>query len=868
MPSTPPDFSADRVSNATKPSAEPFSPPATTDSIFAYMPLVLVFAFLALGATLDFAAAKLSWRFWFNVGAIGCLFWLLSFVKLFGNARLVAGSILLSLILTACGGLWRNCYWNVYSRTDLASRCTEKAMPCIVRGEIIDAPRRMRPKQGLTPIPDSERIVFTLKAKAIRDGLNWVPADGLVRVTSYSSYWQSTAGDVIELAGQLSRPADTEQSQFNYRDFLRTRRTLTVMTARNADAGRTISQRNWRRSLSSWIALISQEAQAGLENRFSDDRQANLAAAFLLGNRTQLPESVIESYQETGVMHILVVSGLHVGILAWLLQSVVRFFPVNRKMRYIIVSVMIVLYIALTGMQPPAVRAGIVCLFVMAAIVLNRQALSLNILALAGIVVWAINPMAFFQPGTQLSFLIVGSVLVLTKPIETLIDRILHTDKSKSDEFTLQRPSLFSKIIRQVAFLLISSVLILGIIAPLLATNFHVLSPFSILLNLLLSVPIFVALTSGIITMLFGMADSFFLFDWIANGSAVVCQFSLWIMDIVVQMAHSQRWTRFWVSGLSEWSLAAFYFLLGLWAFSRWGRNNSLKMASLLACWLAMIALIPVCKSFLRPEQMNVEFINVEHGLCTLIRLPDGINLLYDAGKMTNPQQGAQSVCEFLWRQNVTKIHGVILSHADADHYNMFPALADRFAVDTVYISPHMFVESDNDTLDRFKSFLDNSNIQTITVTRGDRLGNSKQYSIEFLHPGFRSVLDLISPENANSLVVALKYANRSVLLTGDLVGQGIADIMMEDSPGYDVLQAPHHGSYLSLTPEFIRWTGSKCAVFSESRAFPQKRGRLMFEHEGVPVIHTGLDGSARFAIFPSGKMTCKTGNQQRAIAL
>ena len=362
------------------------------------------------------------------------------------------------------------------------------------------------------------------------------------------------------------------------------------------------------------------------------------------------------------------------------------------------------------------------------------------------------------------------------------------------------------------------------------------------------------------------MADSFFLFDWIANGSAVVCQFSLWVMDSVVQMAHSQRWTRFWVSGLSEWSLAAFYFLLGLWAFSRWGRNNSLKMASLLACWLAMIALIPVCKSFLRPEQMNVEFINVEHGLCTLIRLPDGINLLYDAGKMTNPQQGAQSVCEFLWRQNVTKIHGVILSHADADHYNMLPALADRFAVDTVYISPHMFVESDNDTLDRFKSFLDNSNIQTITVTRGDRLGNSKQYSIEFLHPGFRSVLDLISPENANSLVVALKYANRSVLLTGDLVGQGIADIMMEDSPGYDVLQAPHHGSYLSLTPEFIRWTGSKCAVFSESRAFPQKRGRLMFEHEGVPVIHTGLDGSARFAIFPSGKMTCKTGNRQQSV--
>ena len=154
------------------------------------------------------------------------------------------------------------------------------------------------------------------------------------------------------------------------------------------------------------------------------------------------------------------------------------------------------------------------------------------------------------------------------------------------------------------------------------------------------------------------------------------------------------------------------------------------------------------------------------------------------------------------------------------------------------------------------KYYLKKANVKAHIVYRGDKLGDSKQYKIEFLHPGPGGVLDLLSPENANSLVVDLEYAGRRVLLTGDLVGNGVKEISMEESPGYDVVQAPHHGSHLSLTPEFIQWTKARYAVFSEARVYPQKQGKTMFEQAGVRVFHTGQDGSARFAIFPSGELT------------
>lgn len=828
--------------------------PAVLPSSFEYAPCLLALFFLLAGAVLDRFVVAWSWRGWLNIGLTASALWLAgAFLK--RSRREVIGSFLLFIILASVGGVWHNCFWNVCSRTDMYSRCKMKSCPCVARGVVVDSPHRTCSPQGFSPIPEYDKTVFTIQSGSVRSGQMWTPANGRIRVSVTGHLSDIEVGDEIELVGVCDLPNNDSAGRFNYRDFLHSRQVLSVMVIRSPDGVRRLNDQ-CSVSFQRWLGDCQRKAQEGLEKRFDNSREARLASAFLLGNRNDLPEGMVEQFQETGTIHLLIVSGLHVGILTATLQYIFCFLPFSDKVRYVLVSGLVLFYIALTGAQPPAIRAGVLCLTAASSFAFNQRSLSLNVLALSGIIVFLLNPSSVFQTGTQLSFLTVGAIIVLAPTSEKIANQILPDKPEKSIGVVGRRRRKARKTVRGFIAASALSVMLLGVIAPLIATRFHVLSLFSVLLNLVLSVPIIISILTGMLAMAFSSFDSFFLFDFIANVSAKICQSSLWIMDGIVQTVHSWRWSRFWVTGLNEPLLIAFYVILFVWTFSRYFRARSMIMTSALALWLAIISFIPVYNSVTRPKQMNVDFINVEHGLCTLIRLPDGKNLLYDAGKMTSPEYGVENVSNYLWKQGITKIHGVILSHSDADHYNMLPTLSERFAIDTVYVSEMMFDDADNENLEKFKRYLERANVTTHIVYRSDRLGDSKQYKIEFLHPGPRGVLDLISPENANSLVVDLEYAGRHVLLTGDLVGNGVSEITMEESPGYDVVQAPHHGSYLSLSPEFIRWLDADYAVFSESRVYPQKQGRDMFEQAGTRVIHTGQDGTAQFTIFPNGELT------------
>ena len=79
------------------------------------------------------------------------------------------------------------------------------------------------------------------------------------------------------------------------------------------------------------------------------------------------------------------------------------------------------------------------------------------------------------------------------------------------------------------------------------------------------------------------------------------------------------------------------------------------------------------------------------HGTCVVLETPDGQTLLYDAGSLGPPEFATESVAGYLWQRGIMRIDGIILSHADVDHYNAVPGLLERFRVGAVYVSPVMF---------------------------------------------------------------------------------------------------------------------------------------------------------------------------------
>ena len=152
-----------------------------------------------------------------------------------------------------------------------------------------------------------------------------------------------------------------------------------------------------------------------LFQRYLGERHSALADAILLGSRETLDPEITEDYVETGTIHLLVVAGLHLGILAGTVLLVLRRLPIPRRAALAGSALFTVLYALLVDAQPPVVRATILMLCFCGSLYFGRRRLGFNSLAAAGLVVLALNPADLFRIGAQLSFLCVAGLMALPR---------------------------------------------------------------------------------------------------------------------------------------------------------------------------------------------------------------------------------------------------------------------------------------------------------------------------------------------------------------------------------------------------------------------------------------------------------------------
>src|SRR5207344_1165443 len=112
---------------------------------------------------------------------------------------------------------------------------------------------------------------------------------------------------------------------------------------------------------------------------------------------------------------------------------------------------------------------------------------------------------------------------------------------------------------------------------------------------------------------------------------------------------------------------------------------------AVLSVWVLLGVAPPIGRACTVRHDMRVSFVAMGHGACVVLETPDGRTLLYDAGSLGSPEYATQSVAGYLWDRGILRIDGIILSHADIDHYNAVPGLLERFRVGAVYVSPMMF---------------------------------------------------------------------------------------------------------------------------------------------------------------------------------
>lgn len=158
------------------------------------------------------------------------------------------------------------------------------------------------------------------------------------------------------------------------------------------------------------------------ENGLEGDELA-VATALSLGNKSSLSDNVRQSYSISGGMHVLAVSGLHVGIVFLVINSLLGF--LKKKKHLLIKTVLVILliwfYALITGLSPSVTRASLMFSLFALGKVMKRNPGFLNILSTSALISLIINPFAITEIGFQLSYAAVGSIVFFYPRIYSLI---------------------------------------------------------------------------------------------------------------------------------------------------------------------------------------------------------------------------------------------------------------------------------------------------------------------------------------------------------------------------------------------------------------------------------------------------------------
>ena len=200
----------------------------------------------------------------------------------------------------------------------------------------------------------------------------------------------------------------------------------------------------------------------------------------------------------------------------------------------------------------------------------------------------------------------------------------------------------------------------------------------------------------------------------------------------------------------------------------------------------------------------------------------------------------SRTIGEFLWARGITHIDGVVLSHADVDHFNALPTLLERFSVGVVYVSPLMFRE-DHPSIRVLHEAILRAKVPLREVHAGDRLRVGQDCTAEVLHPPPGGVF---GSTNANSIVLLVSYRGRGILLPGDLDTPGLEEVLAEEPRHCEVLLAPHHGSRRSHPRGLIAWTTPQWIIISGAYERDFQEVAATYRALGHSFLHTAEQGA------------------------
>jgi ComEC/Rec2-related protein len=347
--------------------------------------------------------------------------------------------------------------------------------------------------------------VVTLKVRHIRCGRRaWQPADGWVMTSTRGilpeDFW---GGRLAEVAGVIAPPKTAAlPGAFDYREHLRHKLVYYQLRVLSPEDWHPLEPAASRPPLSDrFIAWAQQALAKGLP---AEDEELHLLWAMLLGWKPGLTNEISAPFMQTGTLHVFAISGLHIAMMAGVLLAVLRMLSVPRDFCGLVAIPMIWFYTGATGWQASAIRSAIMASVIILGWAMRRPSNLLNSLFAAAIIIFLWEPQQLFQASFQLSFFVVLSIALLIPILEAKVFPWMHPDPLvPHDYLPVWKRAWYFCARYPAGCLCVSASAWLGSL-PLIAVFFNMITPVSLLANLLIVPLSGLCLTCGMASLLTG----------------------------------------------------------------------------------------------------------------------------------------------------------------------------------------------------------------------------------------------------------------------------------------------------------------------------------------------------------------------------
>jgi competence protein ComEC len=722
-----------------------------------------------------------------------------------------------------------------------------------------------------------------------------VPARGGLRVSFSEGPGQAAApdvhaGDEVIVATQAKRPqVFRDEGAFDRRAYLAQQNIDLVATLRAPELmERTAASRTTAAAL---LARFRRRLRDEIDELFVKTPQVGgVLRAMLLGDRSFVERSESADFQKTGVFHVLVVAGLHVGALAVFLFWLGRWLRLTPFWTAFATLTLLFAYVAVVEQRPPVIRAALMTAIVVIGGLFFRRLDLLNSAGIAALILLVAKPLAICDSSFQLTFLAIGCIAGLAAPwlaktVQPYVAalrgwRDVTRDAShepRAAQFRIDLRAMTRWIsshvparlgnpagdalargiavsLRVWELLVITLALQVGML-PLMARDFHRVTLSAPLVNLA-AVPLTgIVVPLGFLTLGCGLISH-------ALGNLLAAPLAwatMLLVHIVQWFAQFPRWS-YRIPGPPTWLVVVFLsagvFLAATARIAYSGRVWTSRFATGVFILSALtIALFPFAPRW-SAGKLELTVLDVGQGDSLLVVSPRGRTVLIDGGgafggfpgreEHNGIDPGEEAVSPYLWSRGFQRLDVVALTHAHQDHIGGLTAILENFHVGTLWIGR----EVESGALANMEKLAREQKIPVLHEARGNAF-SWDGVETKFLWPEI--VLEEVgpAPKNNDSLVLRLKYGDRSIMLPGDAEKQAENSILSENDKATleaDVLKVGHHGSKNSTMPRFLAAVHPRVAVISvgEDNPYGHPSPELLerLSAAEIRILRTDRDGA------------------------